>query len=182
MAGRSAILVLLHPLTKMRKNKFKACSGFTLIEVLVVISIIAILTTVAGGYWASSIKKSRNIERKSDLTLYRVALENYAALNNSYYPVSVNTNRLTVFCAKFLTTFIPDCPEDHIYGLDNFYTYNYQAYGSNPLDIDGQSVALRWVMWSKLETTDKMWVSCSNGKSGEVDEAGFSVDTATCPL
>lgn len=157
-------------------------NGFTLIEVLVVIAVIVSITAVAGGYWAAGIKKGRNTERKSDLALYKVALENYANNNNNYYPVAVDAQRLAVFCASYLTSFIPDCPEDSYYPTDNAYVYNYQAYSSNPLDIDGDPTALRWIMWSKLETTDKIWVSCSNGKTAEVDSAGFSVSTATCPL
>ena len=163
-------------------SRIKREFGFTLIEVLVVIAVIVSITAVAGGYWAAGIKKGRNTERKSALALYKIALENYASANNSYYPSAVTTKRLSVFCASYLALYIPDCPEDSYYGNDNTLVYNYQAYGANPLDNDGDPTALRWVMWSKLETTDKIWVSCSNGKNGEMNSVDFAVSDANCPL
>src|SRR3990167_10708044 len=124
-------------------------NGFTLIEVLVVIAVIVSITAVAGGYWAAGIKKGRNMERKSDLALYKIALESYASANNSYYPSAVTTKRLSVFCASYLALSIPDCPEDSYYGNDNTLVYNYQAYGANPLDNDGDPTAFRGGLWGK---------------------------------
>lgn len=155
-------------------------SGFTFVELLMVLAIIGVLTAALGFYWANSIKKARNTERKSDLALYKVALETFATQNSSYYPTSVNTSNLSSFCANYLVSYIPDCPNDPRYDTNG--AYQYQASGTNPNDPDGIAKALRWVMWARLETLDKMWVSCSSGKSGEVNASGFAVTNANCPI
>lgn len=160
----------------------KACSGFTLIELLVVISIIGIVSAVVYGTFGSGIERGRDTERKSDIANYKLALENFATNNNSFYPVSATTNRLSQFCTSYFSSYIPDCPEDARYPADNTFVYNYQAAGNSPQDPPGTLSALRYVLWSKLETGARIWVSCSNGKSGEVAQAGFVVANANCPL
>lgn len=59
--------------------------GFSLIELLVAISIIAILTAVGVVSYTSINKRSRDVKRKSDLEQLRSALELFRA-DNGYYP------------------------------------------------------------------------------------------------
>ena len=59
--------------------------GFTLIEVLVAVTIIAILTSIGVVSYSSVNKRSRDAKRKGDVEQLRSALEMYRA-DNSYYP------------------------------------------------------------------------------------------------
>jgi prepilin-type N-terminal cleavage/methylation domain-containing protein len=64
--------------------------GFTLVELIVVISIIAVLTAVGVVSYGGVAKKSRDSRRMADLEKYRVALE-MARQAGSTYPVDLST-------------------------------------------------------------------------------------------
>jgi prepilin-type N-terminal cleavage/methylation domain-containing protein len=71
--------------------------GFTLFELLVSISIIALLTAVAVVSFGGVNKKARDSKRISDLEKTRIALEGYRQSNGTY-PVGVGeTNDLGDF-------------------------------------------------------------------------------------
>jgi len=63
----------------MKKNL-----GFTLVELLVVMAILAILATVGFGQYTNSQIKARDAQRKSDLSNIARALEMYYNDNQSY--------------------------------------------------------------------------------------------------
>ena len=69
----------------MRKNS----SGFTLVELLVVITILAILTTVGMVIYSGINKRARDSARKSDLYEVSTALEVNKTFE-SYMPLQVN--------------------------------------------------------------------------------------------
>ena len=62
-------------------------SGFTLIEIIVVITIISLLATIGIGSYSTLTKLSADSRRKADLEDIRSALEMYRA-NNGTYPTS----------------------------------------------------------------------------------------------
>lgn len=66
----------------MRKNK--AQSGFTLIEILVVISIIGMISTVAVTAVATARTKARDAKRRADLAQLQKGLELYFNTNGVY--------------------------------------------------------------------------------------------------
>ena len=68
------------------KNKIN--NGFTLVELLVVISIISVLVTVIAGGFRSSQTRGRDVQRKSDLKQVANALELYYS-DYGEYPDSV---------------------------------------------------------------------------------------------
>jgi general secretion pathway protein G len=78
-------------------NKIKNSKGFTLFELLVSISIIAILTAVAVVSFGGMNKKTRDARRISDVEKIRVALESYKQVNGMYPAVISN-----LVTAKFL--------------------------------------------------------------------------------
>jgi len=86
--------------------------SFTLIEILVVSTIIALLAGAAIVSYAQINKQSRDAKRKADLEQIRAALEMYRS-NRGYYPLSVNT---TCGDASGLsdgaTTYLSDIPDD----------------------------------------------------------------------
>jgi len=69
-------------------NKIKNSKGFTLFELLVSISIIAILTAVAVVSFGGMNKKTRDARRISDIEKIRVALESAKQIGGTY-PASV---------------------------------------------------------------------------------------------
>jgi len=62
----------------------KIKSGFTLIEILVVATIIVLLTATAVVTYTAFVKQSRDAKRKVDLEQIRVALEMYRSNNDVY--------------------------------------------------------------------------------------------------
>ncbi len=72
-------------ITKQRKN-----GGFTLFELLVTISIIAVLTAVAVVSYGGLNKKTRDSRRTADLEKIRVALEAARQIGNTY-PTSLGS-------------------------------------------------------------------------------------------
>jgi len=72
---------------KTKKNKK---FGFTLVEMLVVISIIAVLTSVLAGGYVNSQKNSRDSARKMQLKSISDALNSFYA-DNGRYPMSTGT-------------------------------------------------------------------------------------------
>jgi prepilin-type N-terminal cleavage/methylation domain-containing protein len=75
MADRTALF-----LTHIRNRR-----GFTLMELLIAVSIIAILVAIGVASYSTVNKQSRDTKRKSDLEQVRSALEMYRAVNG-YYP------------------------------------------------------------------------------------------------
>ena len=79
----------------IRKSKLCELScnkkGFTLVELLIVITILGILSTVAVSSFRSSQMKSRDAKRKSDLKQIANALEMFYS-DKGFYPPSDNGN------------------------------------------------------------------------------------------
>lgn len=64
-----------------RKN-----SGFTLVELIVVIGIVAILSTIGFTSYVSYIKDANDLKRLSDVTLIKSQLEIYKKNHGLLYP------------------------------------------------------------------------------------------------
>lgn len=123
--------------------------GFTLIELLVVISIIGILASLALASYSGTQKQARDNQRKSDLNQYRIALENYANINNGSYPVMSYPNPVGNICDPFLAPdFISFCIDDPLSDRDYYYQSNGEKY----------------VIYADLERGG-FWYICSSGKS-----------------
>ncbi|MBI2268470.1 MAG: prepilin-type N-terminal cleavage/methylation domain-containing protein [Candidatus Blackburnbacteria bacterium] len=150
--------------------------GFTLVEILIVITIIGILVATLISVFdpVAQIKKGNDTNRKNDIKQYQVALENYSAENSSLYPVRATTVKAYTLCSGSgpLESYMSGCLEDKKYTEDNTYQYSYQS------DANG----LSWVLWAKLQSKTNYWVMCSNGKSGEKSQTGFSVSGGSCPI
>ncbi len=103
------------------KNK-----GFTLTELLISISIIAILVTVAIASYNSVNKQSRDTRRKSDLEQIRSALEMYRS-DKGYYPAPLGDTGGTFGPASDLEAdlkpdYLPSIPTDPKNSVSYFYT------------------------------------------------------------
>lgn len=58
--------------------------GFTLLELLIVISIIAILIALSSVSYTTAQKKSRNSRRRGDIKSVQTAFEQYNSINSGY--------------------------------------------------------------------------------------------------
>ncbi len=65
--------------------------GFSLLELLVVVSIIGILIAIAAAAYSTAQKKGRDAKRRGDVAAMQKAFEQYNAANNGAYD-SVGTN------------------------------------------------------------------------------------------
>ncbi len=93
----------------MRRNK-----GFTLIEVMIAVAIIAILTTVVTPQFSGLIKKSKETKLKENLNILRNAIDVSFTKNNGRYPEEITIN---MFKEKRI-------PEDVVNDINQIY-YNY---------------------------------------------------------
>jgi prepilin-type N-terminal cleavage/methylation domain-containing protein len=88
-------------------------SGFTLIEVLVAATLVALLSTIGVSGFQSITRSGRDAVRKTDLEQIRSALEIYKAENGSY-PGVTPPNCKPEIPSDYITSF-PKDPKDPIY-------------------------------------------------------------------
>ena len=72
--------MMRHQASGVRRQK----NGFTLIEVLVVMAIIAILVSIAAPRYFNSVQKSKEAVLKQDLSTMRDAIDKYYSDNDKY--------------------------------------------------------------------------------------------------
>lgn len=58
--------------------------GFTLIELMIVVAVIAILAAIAVPAYSEHVRKSRRAQAKADLVEYATLAERFHTVNNSY--------------------------------------------------------------------------------------------------
>lgn len=124
--------------TRMKKNKQSLplrSNGFTLIEILIVMSLIGILAALSVVNFRSASMKGRDAQRKSDLRNIQTALRLYY---NDFgrYPAGTSTMTACGTVAaptncvygqtwtKAGTTYMSMLPDDPLKNIDYVYTYN----------------------------------------------------------
>lgn len=88
--------------------------GFTLIEVLVAVTIIAVLISIGVVSYGSVNRRSRDAKRKGDVEQLRSALEMYRA-DNGYYPDPSGSGAwadASGLSATLVSTYLPIIPSD----------------------------------------------------------------------
>ncbi len=136
-------------LSLRRENNFK---GFTLVELLVVIGIIAVLATILLLQLGTARAKSRDVKRIADLNQIRSAVEEYFDDNGSYPPTAVFTGSSNALIPRYLQR-VPVDPLAPVQCLSYIGwspaapCYNYVfAPGSNPT---------RYHLWAELEQLNR---------------------------
>ncbi len=92
-----------------KKNKF---IGFTLLEMLVVIGIIAILLGMGATSYSTAQKKARDAKRKDDLKTIQNALEQYYSICGYQYPTPINNQFNSIICTSPTVAIFPTVPLD----------------------------------------------------------------------
>ena len=62
----------------------RAVAGFTLIELMIVVAIVAILAAIAVPSYQEQVRKSRRAQAKADIVEYVQMAERYFTVNNTY--------------------------------------------------------------------------------------------------
>lgn len=158
--------------------KKKINLGFTLIEILVTISVIGILAALALVSFGGAQKQARDTQRKSDLKQYQTALEQFSNKNNGFYPARSDGSGVSFVSIICPLISLDNCSDDPKNGSDPTFTYRYQS----DSDTSGSIIATKYVLWIKIENSTDYWVVCSNGRVGTKAQTGFSVTGGACPL
>lgn len=138
---------------KGAKKKF----GFTFLELVIVIAIMGILTTISASSYSSIVKKSRDSKRKADIEEIRSSLELYRS-NNGYYPLTVD---------ELLgpTVYMQRRPHDPL--ASQGYSYQYTPLPSSPTQCNNNLVpCVDYRMGAKLETDNTCTSAPSSTCSG----------------
>jgi prepilin-type N-terminal cleavage/methylation domain-containing protein len=139
--------------------------GYTLLELILVMAIIAALAGLFMTSYPASQRRSRDTVRRSDLKQYQIALEAFATSNNNFYPslpTATGERMSTTLCTE-LSLASSSCPEEPR-------NTNYYLYQSNGSGV-GNDDATNYVLWVQLEQPESpvtYYVVCSNGLNNEV--------------
>lgn len=136
----------------MKKNISRKISAFTLIELMVVITIIAILSSISITGLTSIQQKSQDTSRLASMRDIQLALEAYKSVNNKY-PEAGNT-----------TDIIPDLHPDYISKLPADTSFKYTV----STDRRSYCLAIKGTIFkvsSQAELVnpncgDRTWISC----------------------
>ncbi|MDH5532963.1 MAG: type II secretion system protein GspG [Candidatus Pacebacteria bacterium] len=107
--------------SKLKKDK----NGFSMIELLVVTTIIIILTTIGLVSYTAANKNARNGKRKADMEMVRQALVLYRTDNGSYPSTSVFDTMMTTIGDYTSATTVTDPKNEDVY------VYTYTSDGIN---------------------------------------------------
>lgn len=99
----------------------KIKNGFTLFELLVVISIIGILLGLGTVAFSTAQKKARDTRRIEDMQSIQKALEQYYALADGNYPAGCQSGAISFDETTLLSVFPSDPKggEDYVYDCDS---------------------------------------------------------------
>lgn len=111
---------------KNLKLKIARSAGFSLVELLVVITIIAILSVVAYTALGGQTEKARNARRQSDLSTIQSALEIYFIEHNNKYPSELDDGSLVSTDIDLVPKYMPKMALDPTTGQK----YDYKTNGT----------------------------------------------------
>lgn len=106
--------------------KLKISKGFTLLEMLVVIGIIAILVGIGSVSYSTAQRKSRDAKRKSDLQAIQNAMEQYYSVCGYQYPGSISGGIICTSPSVAIMPTIPPDPKTTPYICNSCTTTSYQ--------------------------------------------------------
>lgn len=143
------------------KKAWAAKKGFTIIELLVSIAVIAILAAITIVSYTSIQQRSRDTQRSGDIVQLKIAIEKYHAEKGAYPPActAVNTGCSVTNLGPYINTYISAIPHDPRNPIDSGSDYMYVrgsvaedsyaikiTYEAKPSCKDGANVNPWW--WS----------------------------------
>lgn len=146
--------------------------GFTLVELMVVLSVIATLAAIAVTGYTSLLKSGRDSRRRTNTSQYKNALEQFYAQNSRYPFTSAPDNGLDALVPGMMSNQLLDPLPASVTP-----TLTYVA--------DTNSGSDSYILYTNLEMGG-YWVVCSaavgGGKVGKLDNVPGGGWTTTCPL
>ena len=116
--------------------------GFTLVEVLIVITVLALMTVGTVGFFDNSLMGSRDGRRKADLSTIQKGLESYYN-DYGYYPVDISASSLCGSTANCYVKTIPTDPKGYAYlyvsGNESGTNQSFQLYSTLERNIDASA-------------------------------------------
>lgn len=96
-----------------KRSSVPSRRGYTLLELLVVITVIGVIASIGLVSYAGTSKKARDTKRKGDLDSIANAMEQYYAICGSTYPAPV-TGKVpsSIACASPIQTIMATVPSD----------------------------------------------------------------------
>ncbi|MEO8303405.1 MAG: type IV pilin protein [Betaproteobacteria bacterium] len=138
-------------------------AGFTLIEVMITVAVIAILAAVALPNYIDYVTRSKLVEAKTNLSDMRTRLEQYF-LDNRAYPTTCATYAAgappanTIYKPASIKNFAIDCP------TLTATTYTVRAQGEGfTFTVNQANVRATTVVPTGWTTSATCWVSRKNG-------------------
>lgn len=145
--------------------------GFTLIELIVTITIMSILLSVGFLSYRTVLKNGRDVKRQADLKSIQSALEQYRA-DLGYYPREVNMNTVLGTGAS-LTSIVGTTSRTYlnILPIESQITttpYLYQAFPSTPCTNESGLLCNTYCLYATLENTpdSAFTTQCNSFPSG----------------
>lgn len=169
------------------RDKGGYSKGFTLLELLVVMSIIGIMASFGVITYPGVQRSARDAQRRSDLKQYHTALEGFANTKGGFYPSRISQTPASDqegttpnLCEDLSMSGCPADPKTNqnicAAGLCNYY------YFSN--GTTGTATATAFVLYARLEkkvnNQDVFYVICGSGSSGTTPSTW--APSSTCPL
>jgi prepilin-type N-terminal cleavage/methylation domain-containing protein len=113
-----SVLVIYSKKSRFMQKKAKKIKAFTLIEVLVVATILGVLVTIAVVSFSNAQRKSRDARRQADLEMVRQALILYRQDNGSYGNIgsdnaAFNALITTLYNEEYLTSDVVADPKNN---------------------------------------------------------------------
>jgi prepilin-type N-terminal cleavage/methylation domain-containing protein len=144
-----------------RKTMPKLVSGFTLIEVIVVIGIMATLTVIAYTSFDSAKAINRDQQKVSDIGVIQLSLELFFNQNRQY-PMEL---------VDLVPQYLPSLPIPPSQASDPDYQYNYV-----PLTHDSSgNVCTSYQLWTSFETSNVVLSGKKGFDSTSLPNAGLNI-------
>lgn len=141
-------------------------SGFSLIELLIAISVISLLITIGALTYQDIQRKARDAKRQSDLKVIQGALEQFKA-DAGYYPEIVVPGGALTYLTRTYLNKIPSDPKS-----DNP-QYIYKVKKSDWTDcsfaVDGSKSCVSYCLYAYMETFSDRSTQCPDELNGNYE-------------